>query len=205
MRQATSRELYAYWDRLRRGRAAPERAQIDPAQIRGVLADTFLLEVDPERTFPIRLAGARTSALFVRELKGQRFTHLWSDHDRDSISQLLACVIDEPAPAIAGVTAAPIGRAPLALELLLLPLRHHGKTHSRILGSLAPANVPSWFGLVATETLSLKTLRILNDPTEAAARARSIAAETDSERPVPKATRYGHLTVYENPGPIPGQ
>ena len=102
MKQATSKELFGYWDQLRRGRAAPERAQIDPAQIRGVLGDTFLLEVDPERTFPIRLAGARTGALFVRELKGDRFIHLWDERDRDAIAQLLACVIDEPAPAVAG-------------------------------------------------------------------------------------------------------
>ena len=199
MKQATSLELYQYWDRLRRGRAAPERAQIDPAQIRGILADTFLLEVDPGRTFPIRLAGARTGALFLRELKGDRFTQLWSEQDRDSVNQLLACVIDEPAPAIAGVTAAPLGRAPLDLELLLLPLRHHGKTHSRILGSLAPANVPSWFGLIATETLTLKTLRILSDPNDPTWRTLSKPSADPMPLTSPKATRYGHLTVYENP------
>ncbi len=200
MRQAVSRELYEYWDRLRAGRAAPDRSQIDPAQIRGVLADTFLLEVDPERSFPIRLSGARTSALFGTELKGSRFMHLWAEKDRVAVNQMLACIIDEPAPAVAGVTAAPAGRTPLDLELLLLPLRHHGKTHARILGSLAPANIPSWFGLIPAETLGLSSLRILADPG-----LRKVAGLFAPGRAAahsgtgPRISRHGHLTLYENP------
>jgi hypothetical protein len=54
MRQPVTRELFAYWDRLRKGRAAPERAGIDPAAIRNAPADTFLLEIDSACLFPIR-------------------------------------------------------------------------------------------------------------------------------------------------------
>ncbi len=200
MKQAVSRELYEYWDRLRAGRAAPERSQVDPAQIRGVLADTFLLEVDRERSFPIRLIGTRTSALFGRELKGQRFLHLWSEPDRVAVHQMLACIIDEPAPAIAGVSAMPLGRAPLDLELLLLPLRHHGKTHARLLGSLAPVSVPSWFGLIPVQTLSLNSLRILREPRYRQAHL-ATAAQTTGSGLAPRVTRHGHLTLYENPRP----
>lgn len=199
MRQAVSRELFEYWDRLRAGRVAPERAQIDPAQIRGVLADTFLLEVDPERSFPIRLSGARTSALFGRELKGSRFLHLWSEKDRVAVTQMLAGLIDEPAPVVAGVTASPAGRASLDLELLLLPLRHHGKPHARILGSLAPVHIPSWFGLIPAESLGLNSLRILHEPPLRQAIGLTAPGRRATDGPPPRVTRHGHLTLYENP------
>jgi hypothetical protein len=197
MKHAVTRELFGHWDKLREGRAAPERAQIDPAQIRGALADTFMLEVDRERTYPLRLAGARTSALFLRELKGQKFMHLWRDADRFAVHQILACVVDEPTAAVAGVSVSVFGRAPLTLELLLLPLRHEGKTHSRILGCLAPSAQPSWFGLVAADAMALNTLRILE--------GRQTARHGDGVDPhhmaVPHARRLGRLTLYEK-GPL---
>jgi hypothetical protein len=194
MKHAVTRELFGYWDRLREGRAAPERAQVDPAQIRAALADTFMLEVDRERTYPLRLAGARTSALFLRELKGLTFMHLWRDSDRFAVQQVLAGVMDEPAAAVAGVSASVFGRAPLALELLLLPLRHDGRTHSRILGCLAPTALPSWFGLVPADALSLDTLRIL----DAAVPRRPFGLPARSAAN-PLAQRFGPFTLYERP------
>jgi hypothetical protein len=194
MKHAVTRELFGYWDRLREGRTAPERAQIDPAQIRAALADTFMLEVDRERTYPLRLAGARTSALFLRELKGRKFMRLWRDGDRFAVQQVLACVMDEPAAAVAGVSATVFGRGPLALELLLLPLRHQGRTHSRILGCLAPTSLPSWFGLVPADALSLDTLRILG--TAGSRRSLGPPAASASN---PVGRRVGPFTLYERP------
>ena len=57
MKHATSRELYDYWDRLRRGQPAPHRGDIEPSDIRRILADTFILEVGDRETYMIRLAG----------------------------------------------------------------------------------------------------------------------------------------------------
>src|SRR5438309_12072410 len=94
MRQAATRELFAYWDRLRKGRAAPERAEIDPAAIRNVLADTFLLEIDPGCTFPIRLSGTRLNALWLSEQKGRSFLDLWADEERRCVAAMVLTVID---------------------------------------------------------------------------------------------------------------
>ena len=62
MKHATSRELYDYWDRLRRGQPAPHRSDIEPSDIRRILADTFILEVADRETYAIRLAGTRICA-----------------------------------------------------------------------------------------------------------------------------------------------
>jgi hypothetical protein len=64
MKHAASRELYAYWQEKRGTRPAPERTEIEPGAIRGVLADAFILALDRGSGHPIRLAGTRLCALF---------------------------------------------------------------------------------------------------------------------------------------------
>jgi hypothetical protein len=191
MRQAATRELFAYWDRLRKGRAAPERADIDPAAIRNVLADTFLLEIDAACTFPLRLSGTRLNALWLCEQKGRSFLDLWADEERRDVMALLLTVLDGANPVITGISAAPPGRQSMDMELLLLPLRHNGRTHARVLGCIAAATHEPWFGLLAADKLVLKSMRVI---------APSAAGET---LPVlwPGAIskppqRRGHLTVY---------
>lgn len=161
MKQSVTRKLFSYWNDLRGERMAPERDAIDPAAIKHLLLDTFILEVDPARELPVRVAGARVTSLFMRELKGESFTSLYRDRDRECVSALVESVLDDPIPAVAGVSAAPRGREPIDLELLLLPLRHHGKTHARLLGSLTPASYPAWLGLIEIESLRLTSLRII--------------------------------------------
>jgi hypothetical protein len=158
---AASRELHSYWNLLRGERSAPERSEIDPGAIRGVLADTFILEIDISRRYPIRIAGTRTNALFLRELKGGAFIDLWQGQDQREIGVMLACVAGESVGVLAGVSACPPGLQPLELEMLLLPLRHHGNTHSRVLGACLPAALPSWIGLLPAAPMSLLSFRVL--------------------------------------------
>ena len=191
MRQAATRELFFYWDRLRKGRAAPERAEIDPAAIRNVLADTFLLEIDSGCTFPIRLSGTRLNALWLSEQKGRSFLDLFADGERRDVMALILTVLDGPHAVIAGVSAAPQGREAMDLELLLLPLRHNGKTHARVLGCITAAAREPWFGLIAAERLVLQSMRVIGPggPEDA----------LGPHRPEPIQTplgRRGHLTVY---------
>jgi hypothetical protein len=198
---ATSQELHAYWSLLRGARSAPERAEIDPGAIRGVLADTFILEVDPSARYPIRVSGARTNSLFGRELRGASFLELWRAPDRGEIASILSSVAREAAAIVAGASSDPSGAQPLDLELMLLPLRHHGKTDSRILGSLTPASLPSWLGLFAAGPLRLLSLRVLRRA-DSAPREASPAADQDAParafgRP-PALARHGHLFVHQS-------
>ncbi len=189
MRQAATRELFAYWDQLRKARSAPERAEIDPAAIRNVLADTFLLEVDPDCTFPVRLSGTRLNALFLCEQKGRSFLDLWAAEERRGVMALILTVLDGAQPVIAGISAAPPGRRAMNMELLLLPLRHNGKTHARVLGCLAASAREPWFGLIPAQTLALRSMRVLG-------------SENSSDPPyrpesvVTPVARRAHLTVY---------
>ena len=47
------------------------------------------------------------------------------------------------------------------LEILLLPLTLRGKTHMRIMGAIAPLNVPFWIGATPVETLAITGHRFL--------------------------------------------
>ena len=194
MKHAVTRELFAYWTRLRAGRAAPDRGDIDPAAIRGILSDTFILDTGltgAEPTF--RLSGTRLNALFLHELKGRPVLDLWVASDRPGAARLIQTVQDHVTPAIAGLQGRPAGCTPIDLELLLVPLRHHGRTHARVLGSIAPFEIPSWLGLIAIDHLTITSLRWIDagEPVP----AKPVAWTRPATYAPPR--QHGFLTVYQ--------
>src|SRR4051812_13786849 len=44
MQQRTLQTLYGYWNEVRAGRLAPQRLEIEPSRIAGILSETFMLE-----------------------------------------------------------------------------------------------------------------------------------------------------------------
>jgi hypothetical protein len=189
MKQSSTRQLFTYWNERRGSRSAPERGDIEPGAIQPVLGDSFILLCEPSLDHPFRLAGTRLCNIFGRELKGEPFVHLWSAADRDHIRDIVTIVTDEVIGAVAGVSAKAPDNAALELELMLLPLRHHGSTHTRLLGLLAPNSTPFWLGREPVESLELGPLRYLDPDTIAAAPALTPGSGTSPTRP--------RLTVYE--------
>ena len=198
MKHPVSQELFQYWDTLRGIRTAPERSDLDPSAIRSILADTFVLEVanrpgSTRRRFSIRLSGTRFNALFLDELKGRSILSLWRLDQRCTMEDLLDGVIDDQVVTVAGVQGAPAEMAKLDLELLLLPLYHHGQTNTRLLGSLAPVRVPSWLGLKSVTDLSLTSMRSVAGPSLPRMRLGS-AVLGGAAKP---AVRHGRFMVHE--------
>src|SRR5690606_38903850 len=89
MRHEGTTDLFRYWNRLRDGRPAPKRTEIEPADIKTLLADTFILEKDVRGEAVFRLAGTRLCAIFGRELKGFAFTSLWAQKDERVAARLI--------------------------------------------------------------------------------------------------------------------
>jgi hypothetical protein len=164
MKHSSIRELFDYWTERRGHRPAPERADIEPGSIRHVLADTFILAFDPQAGHPFRIAGTRACAAFTRELKGEAFVGLWSTESRPPVRDLLTVVGQESIGAVAGVRGAS-AEGDLDFELLMLPLSQRGRTDVRVLGALAPMDIPYWFGTSAITRLTLGTLRYLGPAT----------------------------------------
>jgi hypothetical protein len=161
MKHPTSRMLFSYWDALRGDRAAPERDEIEPGAIRHILADTFILEVGDGNRAHFRLGGTRLCALFGRELKGETLYGLWPSEAQDEIRHLIDLVLDETAGLVVGMIGATNDKAALDLEMVLLPLRHRGKTHARILGAMSSAALPPWIGLHPITDLRTVSHRVI--------------------------------------------
>ncbi len=73
-----TRDLFKYWNGLRQGRSAPERAEIDPAAIRPYSSPTPSCSKSTlAGLFHFAFRGPRINALFDVELKGRSFADLW--------------------------------------------------------------------------------------------------------------------------------
>lgn len=162
MRHQISRDLYAYWDGLRGDRPAPDRTELDLLAIRGMLADTFILEEGPDASYPLRISGTRVDSLWGRDRKGACFTQLWRPSDKFSVEAALANVVDGALPIVGGVRIQAPGDAHLALELLLLPLRHFSRGNSRILGALTPLHPVDWLGQASVGPLEMISTRLVD-------------------------------------------
>jgi len=160
MKHAATRMLFSYWDSLRGERAAPERGEVEPGEIRHILADTFILEIEEEQT-RFRLAGTRICSLFGHELKGAAFSSLWDPQTPEDSKRQIEIITDETAGIVSGMVGHTNRGDTLDMELILLPLRHRGRTRSRILGALSPALIPHWIGFDKLAHISLGSMRVI--------------------------------------------
>ncbi len=200
MKHATSQELYGYWDRVRHGQRAPKRSDIEPSDIRRILADTFILEVAGRETYTVRLAGTRICSLYCREVKGSNFLDLWSREDRNAIATLATAVSEDAAAAVVSFTVHTANEHSLAAELLVLPLSHTGQRYDRVLGSIAPLERPYWLGnepVISQVVTSLRLIwpderpQFMRRATDAVERGVVIPVSFDNRR------RRGHLFVLD--------
>jgi hypothetical protein len=180
MKHQSTRVVFDYWNKKRGTRVAPERADIDPTEIRHALSDTFMLAADFVDQLRFRLAGTRVCALFGREIKGEVFASLWSEASREAIEDVLAVVTHEANGAVAGLTARAEDGAEADLELLLLPLAHGGHARIRALGVLTPTVTPYWIGAKPVVELELGTLRHIGTDTDMSIAPRLVQAAADN-------------------------
>lgn len=208
MKHTVSRELYEYWNRVRGADRAPKRGAIEPADIRRILPDTFILEVGDRENFRVRLAGTRVCSLFCRELKNSNFFDLWTRDDRSAMQTLGAAVAEDGAAAVVTINAKTASGQEVPGELLLLPLINIGPNFDRVLGSLALLERPYWLGTEPAIEQTITSLRLIwPNQTSAFNRRRSDQPEglqpapARQGRPVafplPNSRRRGHLFVLD--------
>ena len=198
MEHPVSMNLYQYWKCDQGGTRRPDRNAIDPGAIRGILADTFVLDFENHDGFPFRIAGSRANALFLTELRGLSFLELWRETDRQEIRSILYRVAGEAQPFCLGAEAQPPGLDRLDIEATLLPLRHHGSTYLRVLGSLACGSTAH----------SARPRRRRSDDADLPPRARAFAVGRRSasqeafRRPGTGPTRDARRRFPRQPGPL---
>lgn len=178
MKHPSTQAVFRYWDAQRGTRLAPQRSDIDPLAIRQVLGDTIMLAADFADQLRFRLAGTKVCALFCREIKGEAFSTFWDDASRQTADEALSAVITHNAGVVAGVSGRTNDGDQLQLELLLLPLAHHGHARTRVLGTLAPSAQPYWLGAKPLTELELITLRHLGRDIEQSFETPALQAPT---------------------------
>jgi hypothetical protein len=160
MKHPSSRAFFAYWDSRRGHARAPDRSDIEPAAIRELLGDIFVLSSKEAAGYPFRVAGTRVCALFGRDLKETSFSALFGAEARHEIEEIVSIVAEDMLPAVAGVTATSPHGVTTHLELLLLPFNARAHEPISLTGLLAPIDAcPDPLG-----ALSLTSWRYLHQP-----------------------------------------
>jgi hypothetical protein len=145
MKNQASIDLFMYWNRLRGQRPAPSRTEIEPADIRQHLADTFILERDARGHSIFRLAGTRVCATYGRELKNFAFASLFGPQDLTLIAKLINAAYEQKSPCLIGFEGRSVGGRGTGFEALLLPLHAEGES-ARLFGAIISDTKPFWLG-----------------------------------------------------------
>jgi hypothetical protein len=161
MQMPSTKTLYTYWNTIRGSRSAPDRRDIDPTRIREALANTFILELDSNDEFSFRLAGSHLCTSYCRELKGRSFNALWHDRDHDAMETLIRAVTEDHAVALVTFQGTTALQTKVTFEAILMPLRHNGSTHARILGAMTSFDEPYWLGVQPVIEQRITGLRLL--------------------------------------------
>ena len=153
--QQSLQTLQSYWNEVRAGRLAPQRLEIEPSRIAGILSETFMLERIDAGTYQFRLAGTRLCEVFGSELRGKNFLDGWSDQDRLVLERHLTTISEQGAAALLTIEGGIDTRHRVELAANLLPLLHAGKI-TRIIGAMSATSAPYWLG---TEPLRSRRLK----------------------------------------------
>jgi hypothetical protein len=125
--------LRTYWDRLRAGRIAPYRAEIDPRQFEQALENMFIIERLTPDNLRIRLAGMKICEMMGMEVRGMQPACLIDTPDRTRFDRLLGLVMSEPA-VVELTLAAPNRAGTYHASMLMMPLRSDFGDINRVIG-----------------------------------------------------------------------
>lgn len=213
MQMPSTNTLYTYWNTIRGARSAPDRKDIDPTRIREALANTFILELNEEDKFSFRLAGSHLCTSYCRELKSRSFSALWHDRDQDAMDTLIRAVTEDHAVALVTFQGTTALHTKTTFEMILMPLRHNGSSHTRILGGMTANEEPYWLGVQPIVEQRITGLRLIwpdEMPREESVRevAAHVVNDVGFSTPGPTvampttlfgrtARRYAHLAVID--------
>ena len=165
MNENGSITLFQYWNQLRDGRPAPKRSEVEPADIKSLLADTFILERDTRGEAVFRLAGTRLCACYGRELKGFSFPSLWREKDQRLVSRLLSGVFEQKSLLLLTYEGFSRNGRANKFEMLALPL-DGGTENPRCLGIISAVEKPFWLGADPLADALIDSVRVIDPDKE---------------------------------------
>ena len=126
MKHQSTRAIFDYWNKKRGSRPAPARADIDPAEIRHALSDTFMLAADFTDQLRFRLAGTWIGSVLGTELTHLRPLDLQPPQFGAMVQEHYAQCVNERRPMLHKVEIDSVRRIH-SYARLLLPLSSDGE------------------------------------------------------------------------------
>ena len=167
-------EMRAYWESLRKGRAIPDRADVEPRGIRSGLDYAFILERIAPGAARFRLAGRHLIDLMGMEVRGMPLCSLINPTFRGRLSDVLESVFK--APQIAEMRLSAEGgyaRPALNARMLIMPLKSDLGDISRALGCFVSEGEigrgPRRFDLLSDEISPVIPGALILEPSPSAA------------------------------------
>lgn len=137
MQTEAGNELFSYWLELKRDGMIPQQREFEPARVRHMLPDLFILGRNDADILSFRLAGTRLCALFGHELRGRPFTCLWHRSQRRQANIGIQAMLARGRPMVTDVTG--VGtESNHDYQMVLLPMRSAEAEPDRILGAVLP-------------------------------------------------------------------
>ena len=130
--------LYDYWNALRRGRAMPSRADIDPIEIPALLPYIIMYDVGASGGYTVRLVGEEVVRFVGQNLAGHPAGSTMPPRSAEMMVKILDAVTSERAPKFrAGKTHWQLDKTYGDFEACFLPLSADGETVNIVLGAIS--------------------------------------------------------------------
>jgi hypothetical protein len=155
MKHRNSHFAIGYWSRLRRGRAVPDQADIDPRALKRLLPFVFLLDASRDGKFVYRLAGTTLCERFGMELRGLDFLAHWDADSGERLSVLLRQSLKTRTPLCVTSVGATDDCRMVEIETVLMPISFGSEEPERF---IAVAQLLSDVGPILGRALTFERL-----------------------------------------------
>ena len=133
MKHRNNHFAVGYWSLIRRGRPAPDQADVDPKALRRLLPFVFLLDTR-HSCFVYRLAGTTLCERYGGELRGRDFLVQWDRESRSKLPALLKEALAESAPLCLTSVGTTADCRMVEIETVLMPMTFNAGAPERFLG-----------------------------------------------------------------------
>jgi len=177
-------QVRAYWEGLRQPGQLPQRADLDPRGMSGVLDRIFLAERIGRGLVQLRIAGSGLAGFAAMDVRGLPLSCLFTPESRPLLGQTVESVFDNPAIAEIDLAADRLGGSALIARLVLMPLADQGG-RKLVLGAMSFA--------AGAKACKLQ-IRARREETLS-----TTAAEPMTPAPPPQPVRrFGHLALVHS-------
>ncbi|MGH6875115.1 MAG: PAS domain-containing protein, partial [Aestuariivirgaceae bacterium] len=156
-----ARNLFRYWESIRKERSAPLRSDIGLHGIRQLLPWIFIAERNDDSGHRLRLAGTGICRLWGANMTGRDLFERWPGFERHTMARLLDSASRRRQPFVMRCRAKTDGGRRTSLEIIGLPVEADDTGTTQVLGLVIPLSEPDWLRHEPLTSFELTSIRII--------------------------------------------